>query len=311
MWRIRRRGWPRSSEYVVGPPQYWIEEQRQAVPGAGQVGRLRVQPQQHLVARPRRRRRRRRGARRTAPRRPARTASSARRSRSSAIDGSRYRRPRWPLTRHRPTAPARRRSPPTSPSAPPRPTRSCARCRTAPRALGRRGADADRRRPGRPADAAHPPRRRPPGGRGRHVHRVLVDLHRPRPGARRPPAVLRRQRGVHGHRPRGLGRGRASPTASSCASRRPSRRCRRCRPTRRSTSRSSTPTRAATPPTSSELVPRVRPGGLLLADNTLWSGRVVDEPADDDDTVGDPGVQRPRRRRRPGRELHPARSATA
>ena len=28
-----------------------------------------------------------------------------------------------------------------------------------------------------------------------------------------------------------------------------------------------------------ELVPRVRPGGLLLADNVLWSGRVVESPA--------------------------------
>jgi caffeoyl-CoA O-methyltransferase len=27
-----------------------------------------------------------------------------------------------------------------------------------------------------------------------------------------------------------------------------------------------------------ELVPRVRPGGLLLADNVLWSGRVVESP---------------------------------
>ncbi|MGH9110773.1 MAG: O-methyltransferase, partial [Acidimicrobiales bacterium] len=27
-----------------------------------------------------------------------------------------------------------------------------------------------------------------------------------------------------------------------------------------------------------ELVPRVRPGGLLLADNVLWSGRVVETP---------------------------------
>ena len=34
-----------------------------------------------------------------------------------------------------------------------------------------------------------------------------------------------------------------------------------------------------------ELLPRVRPGGLLLADNTLWSGRVIDESADDEDTV--------------------------
>jgi caffeoyl-CoA O-methyltransferase len=30
-----------------------------------------------------------------------------------------------------------------------------------------------------------------------------------------------------------------------------------------------------------ELVPRVRSGGLLLADNVLWSGRIVDESADD------------------------------
>jgi caffeoyl-CoA O-methyltransferase len=34
-----------------------------------------------------------------------------------------------------------------------------------------------------------------------------------------------------------------------------------------------------------ELLPRVRPGGLLLVDNTLWSGRVVDDAADDADTT--------------------------
>ncbi len=33
-----------------------------------------------------------------------------------------------------------------------------------------------------------------------------------------------------------------------------------------------------------ELLPRVRPGGLILADNTLWSGRVGDAPTADDDT---------------------------
>jgi caffeoyl-CoA O-methyltransferase len=32
-----------------------------------------------------------------------------------------------------------------------------------------------------------------------------------------------------------------------------------------------------------ELVPRVRPGGLLLVDNVLWSGRAADEPGADDD----------------------------
>lgn len=34
-----------------------------------------------------------------------------------------------------------------------------------------------------------------------------------------------------------------------------------------------------------ELVPRLRPGGLLLADNTLWHGRIVDEPGDDDTSL--------------------------
>lgn len=34
-----------------------------------------------------------------------------------------------------------------------------------------------------------------------------------------------------------------------------------------------------------EIVPRLRPGGLLVADNTLWSGRVADESDDDDSTV--------------------------
>jgi caffeoyl-CoA O-methyltransferase len=34
----------------------------------------------------------------------------------------------------------------------------------------------------------------------------------------------------------------------------------------------------------SELVPRIRPGGLLLADNVLWSGRVVDQNDTDADT---------------------------
>ena len=31
-----------------------------------------------------------------------------------------------------------------------------------------------------------------------------------------------------------------------------------------------------------ELVPRVRPGGLILVDNTLWSGRVIDPRSDRD-----------------------------
>ena len=34
-----------------------------------------------------------------------------------------------------------------------------------------------------------------------------------------------------------------------------------------------------------ELLPRVRPGGVVLADNTLWSGRVADPGATDGDTT--------------------------
>jgi caffeoyl-CoA O-methyltransferase len=34
-----------------------------------------------------------------------------------------------------------------------------------------------------------------------------------------------------------------------------------------------------------EIVPRLRPGGLVLVDNVLWSGKVVDPEANDADTV--------------------------
>jgi caffeoyl-CoA O-methyltransferase len=34
-----------------------------------------------------------------------------------------------------------------------------------------------------------------------------------------------------------------------------------------------------------ELVPRVRPGGLLLADNVLWSGEVLDRSSGDENTA--------------------------
>lgn len=33
-----------------------------------------------------------------------------------------------------------------------------------------------------------------------------------------------------------------------------------------------------------ELLPRMSPGGLIVADNTLWSGRVIDPGVDDEDT---------------------------
>jgi caffeoyl-CoA O-methyltransferase len=34
-----------------------------------------------------------------------------------------------------------------------------------------------------------------------------------------------------------------------------------------------------------EILPRLRPGGLLLADNTLWGGRVLGDGDQDDHTV--------------------------
>jgi caffeoyl-CoA O-methyltransferase len=34
-----------------------------------------------------------------------------------------------------------------------------------------------------------------------------------------------------------------------------------------------------------ELVPRVRPGGVLLADNVLWSGKIVDDSLSDENSV--------------------------
>lgn len=34
-----------------------------------------------------------------------------------------------------------------------------------------------------------------------------------------------------------------------------------------------------------ELVPRMRPGGVVLADNVLWSGKIVDESGTDDNTA--------------------------
>ncbi len=34
-----------------------------------------------------------------------------------------------------------------------------------------------------------------------------------------------------------------------------------------------------------QLVPRMRPGGVVLVDNTLWSGTIVDASATDEDTV--------------------------
>ena len=52
----------------------------------------------------------------------------------------------------------------------------------------------------------------------------------------------------------------------------------------RSTSPSSTPTSRATRAYYEELLPRLRPNGLIVFDNVLWSGLVADPAASDDQT---------------------------
>ena len=49
-----------------------------------------------------------------------------------------------------------------------------------------------------------------------------------------------------------------------------------------STSPSSMPTRRATPPTTKRRLLRLRPGGLILLDNMLQDGRVLDESLTDE-----------------------------
>src|SRR5215207_4143939 len=145
------------------------------------------------------------------------------------------------------------------------------------RRAGPAGRDADRPRRGSAAHAAHPPGRRPAGRRGRHLHGVLVAVHRPRSRARWRADLLRRERGVDGDRPAGLGPRRVG---------RPHRAAHRTGPRHAAVAAG----RAAHRPRLhrrrqgrlrgllGRAVPRMRPGGLLLADNVLWSGRVVESP---------------------------------
>ena len=124
--------------------------------------------------------------------------------------------------------------------------------------------------------------------RDRHVHRVLVAGGDAGHAGRRADGLLRRVRGVHVGRPPLLGGGRGRATASTCGSRRRSRRWTRCSPRAaagRSTSPSSTPTSRAIPPTTSAASQLVRPGGLVTLDNVLWSGDVADPRVDDTDTM--------------------------
>ena len=79
-------------------------------------------------------------------------------------------------------------------------------------ALGPVEHDADRRRAGRVPHPARAPDRRAPRRRGRHVHRLQRDLDRAWARRRRPPPLLRRERGVDGDR---------APLLRACRPRRP------------------------------------------------------------------------------------------
>ena len=59
-------------------------------------------------------------------------------------------------------------------------------------------------------------------------------------------------------------------------SRPPPTRCARCPTRSSSTSRSSTPTSPRTPCTTRRSLKRLRPNGVILVDNTLWGGRIID-----------------------------------
>ena len=110
--------------------------------------------------------------------------------------------------------------------------------------------------------------------RGRHVHRLLVDLH----GARRSRRAAGSSRSTSNEETTEIARRYASeagvvdridyrvgPAGETCPS-----------STGRSTSSSSTPTRRATSTTTRPRCRSSRDGGLIVADNVLWSGRVVD-----------------------------------
>ena len=276
-WRRRRRGWPRSSEYVVGPPQYCTRNSRRRWRAPVRSGASGYSRSEHRDRWPRRRRRRRRGGGRTARRRPARTAS-----RPACPRRSRYRPVHGQLPTRRPPAGAlgvHRRAHRPSPTS----VLAALAERTA--ALGRAagmqiGADQGAlltlltRLVGATA-----------GRRGRHVHRATRRSASPAACSRAGTCCAATSARSTRRSPRTPGPRPASPTSSSCASARRSRRCAPCPTRRRSTSPSSTPTRAATPPTTTSCCPGSGPAGSLLADNTLWSGRVVDDDADDDNTV--------------------------
>ena len=112
---------------------------------------------------------------------------------------------------------------------------------------------------------------------------ALVD--RPRAARRRPPALLRRERGVDGDRPAGVGRAPASTTRSSCGIA-PAADTLRALPDEEYVDLAFIDAdKPSYPVYYEELLRRLRPNGLILVDNTLWGGAIVDDGDDDESTV--------------------------
>ena len=127
--------------------------------------------------------------------------------------------------------------------------------------------------------------RRPARGRDRHVHRPVRARDRPRAARRRQAHLLRHLRGVHRTSPSATGLGPASPTASSCGSGRPSRRCAAMPDEPHIDLAFIDADKTGYPDYWAEIVPRMRPGGVILIDNVLRGGRIVLPPTNADDAA--------------------------
>ena len=90
---------------------------------------------------------------------------------------------------------------------------------------------------------------------------------------------------MDGDRARSTGSGPGSPTASICGSRPRSTRCRTLPEAETIDIAFIDADKPNYANYFEELLPRLRPNGVILVDNVLWGGRVVDADADDDNTV--------------------------
>ena len=103
-----------------------------------------------------------------------------------------------------------------------------------------------------------------------------------RPARRRQADLLRRLRRVHDDRPPLLGRAPASPTGSNCASARPAETLPELPDEPYLDLAFIDADKVGYPAYWAELVPRMRPGGVIAVDNVLRNGAVLDPRSDAD-----------------------------